>query len=147
MLSTSIASERVGGDARLREIDGDHFDIEIFDPIVKRLMNDANYPWLVLVPRRAGASEIIDLAEADRAQLMTEIVRTGHALKTVTQCDKLNIAAIGNMVPQLHVHIVARRLGDAAWPRPVWGAVPPLAYEHTAFAAFVAAVRREMRVG
>ena len=92
-------------------------------------MNDANYPWLLLVPRRAGAVEIIDLDEVEQAQLMTEIARVARALKDVTGCDKLNIAAIGNVVPQLHVHVVARRKGDAAWPKPVWGAVPPRPYD------------------
>ena len=82
-------------------------------------MNDANYPWLVLVPRRAGVVEIIDLDEADRGRLMAEIAQVSAALKRLTTCDKLNVAAIGNIVPQLHVHVVARRTGDAAWPKPV----------------------------
>ena len=112
-----------------------------------RLMNDANYPWLVLVPRRAGASEIIDLDEASRVRLMAEIADAGRVLKTLTPCDKLNIAAIGNMVPQLHVHVVARRQDDAAWPRPVWGAVPPLPYQPAALAALIGAIRGELRIG
>ena len=88
------------------------------------LMNDANYPWLILVPRRPALVEIIDLAENEQAQLMAEIARASHALKAVTACDKLNVAAIGNVVAQLHVHIVARRQSDAAWPKPVWGHAP-----------------------
>jgi diadenosine tetraphosphate (Ap4A) HIT family hydrolase len=68
-------------------------------------------------------------------------------LKDVTACDKLNIAAIGNLVPQLHVHIVARRRNDAAWPRPVWGAVPPRAYEPAALAEFIQSIRREVAFG
>ena len=91
------------------------------------LVKDANYPWMMLVPRRPDIVEIIDLDEVAQAQLMTEITRTARAIKTVTQCDKLNIAALGNAVPQLHVHVVARRHGDPAWPRPVWGTVPPVA--------------------
>ncbi|HUI95550.1 MAG TPA: HIT family protein [Xanthobacteraceae bacterium] len=90
--------------------------------------DDANFPWLVLVPRRAGAMEIIDLDETQRAQLMAEIAQVSAVLKQVTACDKLNVAAIGNVVPQLHVHVVARQKGDAAWPKPVWGAVPPTSY-------------------
>ena len=82
------------------------------------LMNDANYPWLILVPRRPGLSEIIDLGP-EETQLMTEISQVARALKAVTACDKLNVAALGNLVPQLHVHIIARRTSDAAWPRPV----------------------------
>jgi len=104
--------------------------------------NDANYPWLVLVPRRPGASEIIDLEEADRARLMIEITMASRSLKAVTSCDKLNVAAIGNMVPQLHVHVIARRRGDPAWPKPVWGAVPPRDHEPTALANFIADLRR-----
>src|ERR1700759_3404823 len=89
---------------------------------------DANYPWLLLVPRRAAVSEIIDLDEADQMTLSVEIARASQALKSLTACDKLNVAAIGNVVPQLHIHIIARKRSDAAWPKPVWNAVPPRAY-------------------
>jgi diadenosine tetraphosphate (Ap4A) HIT family hydrolase len=106
-----------------------------------RATRDANYPWLILVPRRSGATEITDLAAADRAQLMIEIDRAARALRAVVPCDKLNVAALGNMVPQLHVHIIARRVSDAAWPRPVWGAVAARAYDPSALSAFVAALR------
>lgn len=85
---------------------------------------DAGYPWLILVPRRAGVSEIIDLDAADRAVLMTEIAAVSGALKALTGCDKLNVANIGNIVAQLHVHVVARWQGDAAWPKAMWGAAP-----------------------
>jgi diadenosine tetraphosphate (Ap4A) HIT family hydrolase len=112
-----------------------------------RVMRDANYPWLLLVPRRTGASEIIDLDLADRVQLMTEIGDASRVLKLVTQCDKLNVAAIGNVVPQLHVHIVARRDDDAAWPRPVWGVAPPRAYEPAALNALIDTVRHELSLG
>src|SRR4029077_2940595 len=78
-------------------------------------MNDANFPWLILVPRRAGVSEIIDLG-AEQSVLMDEISLVSRALKDATRCDKLNVAAIGNVVPQLHVHVVARCKDDAAWP-------------------------------
>ena len=108
------------------------------------LSRDANYPWLLLVPRRTGASEIIDLDEAAQAQLMTEIDTVSRALKAVTACDKLNVAAIGNMVPQLHIHIVARRRDDAAWPKPVWGAVPSRPYDLAERECFIAALRRKM---
>jgi len=93
------------------------------------LMNDANYPWLLLVPRRPGLVELIDLDEPDRVRLIAEIWQVGHGLKAVAPCDKLNIAAIGNLVPQLHIHIVARRRTDVAWPKPVWGLLPPRAYD------------------
>ena len=103
-------------------------------------MNDANFPWLILVPRRAGVSEIIDLG-ADQTLLMDEIARVCRALKDETRCDKLNVAAIGNVVPQLHVHIVARFKDDAVWPRPVWGALPRRDYEPAALERFAAAIR------
>jgi diadenosine tetraphosphate (Ap4A) HIT family hydrolase len=92
------------------------------------LMNDANYPWLILVPRREGAVEIIDLAEDDRTRLMTEIADVSRALRDHTRCDKLNVAALGNAVPQLHVHVIARFRDDAAGPNPVWGRAPAKAY-------------------
>lgn len=109
--------------------------------------NDANYPWLLLVPRRTGVTEIIDLIEADRVQLMAEIAKVGQALKAVTACDKLNVAAIGNVVAQLHVHVVVRRRSDPAWPRPIWGAVSPLPYEPAALATFIASLKREIGIG
>lgn len=108
------------------------------------LMNDANYPWLLLVPRRAGASEIVDLDDADQRQLMSEIAAVSRALKALTGCDKLNVAALGNAVPQLHVHIIARRRDDPAWPRPVWGVRPALARDAGAAEQLAAALRRRI---
>ena len=100
------------------------------------VINDANYPWLLLVPRRIGVSEMLDLDEVEQAQLWTEIARTGRALKTVTECDKLNIAALGNVVPQLHVHVIARSKNDAAWPHPVWGKLKPRPYDRATLDRF-----------
>jgi diadenosine tetraphosphate (Ap4A) HIT family hydrolase len=111
------------------------------------LSKDANYPWLILVPRRAGAVEIIDLDSGDRASLMTEIGRICEALRDITGCDKLNVAALGNQVPQLHAHIIARRKGDAAWPRPVWGAAPALEYDAAELEALVGEIRRGAGLG
>jgi diadenosine tetraphosphate (Ap4A) HIT family hydrolase len=108
------------------------------------LMNDANYPWLILVPRREEVIEFIELAEDERTQLMQEIAKVSEALKALTECEKLNVAAIGNVVPQLHVHIVARRHSDRAWPKPVWGAVPPIAYEPRMRDGFVGALRGKL---
>ena len=110
------------------------------------IINDANYPWLLLVPRRAGAVEIIDLDEVEQAQLMTEIALACRALKEVTECDKLNIAALGNAVPQLHVHVIARRKTDEAWPKPVWGAVPPLAHDAKELDRFMDAMKNKLWV-
>jgi diadenosine tetraphosphate (Ap4A) HIT family hydrolase len=86
------------------------------------LMNDARYDWLILVPRRAGLVELTDLAQKERAALMEEIATASDALRAAPDVAKINVGALGNIVRQLHVHVVARRLGDAAWPGPVWGA-------------------------
>src|SRR5437016_5512458 len=123
--------------------------IDIGDlPLCKVLViKDAHYPWLLLVPRREGAVEIIDLDEVAQAQLMTEISRVSRALKEVTKCDKLNVAALGNLVPQLHVHVIARRTSDAAWPRPVRGVMPPLAHDAEEVQNFINALRRKIWLG
>jgi diadenosine tetraphosphate (Ap4A) HIT family hydrolase len=119
--------------------------VPVCDLTLSRLvaMNDANFPWLILVPRRAGVCEIIDLG-AEQSVVMDEISQVSHVLKDETRCDKLNVAAIGNMVPQLHIHIVARRKHDAVWPKPVWGAVPARAYEAQAMQRFVSAIRERL---
>ncbi|MBA2237578.1 MAG: HIT domain-containing protein [Lysobacter sp.] len=92
------------------------------------LMDDANHPWLILVPRVAGAIEWIDLDEAQQAQLTREIDMVSRALQAAFKPHKLNIAALGNMVSQLHVHVIARFEHDIAWPRPVWGMATALPY-------------------
>ena len=97
------------------------------------LMNDARYPWLILVPRRAGVSELHELDEAGGQTLMAEIVRAGKGLKAATGAYKINTAALGNMVAQLHIHVIARHVGDETWPSPVWGR--GLAAPYTAQAA------------
>ena len=102
------------------------------------LMEDARYFWLVLVPRRDGVTEITDLSAEDRALLMEETARAGEIIKGGA---KLNIGALGNLVPQLHLHVVARHSGDPAWPGPVWGHSPAVAYDDAARAARVALVR------
>jgi diadenosine tetraphosphate (Ap4A) HIT family hydrolase len=107
-----------------------------------RLINDSRFPWLLLVPRRAGATEIIDLAKPDRAALFEEINAVSAALRTATGCDKLNVAALGNQVRQLHVHVVARFEGDAAWPGPVWGSGAAVAYEAGAAERLIATIRK-----
>ncbi len=89
-----------------------------------RLIDDARYDWLVLVPRVAGAVEWIDLAPAQQHALIDEVARVGMALRAASRCEKLNIGALGNSVRQLHVHVLARNTGDPAWPGPVWGASP-----------------------
>ena len=91
------------------------------------LMNDKRFPWLIMVPERPGAREIHRLDAADRAALIEEVSRAAAALEKLTGAEKMNVAALGNQVPQLHVHVIARFAADAAWPGPVWtkpGAVP-----------------------
>jgi diadenosine tetraphosphate (Ap4A) HIT family hydrolase len=92
------------------------------------LMNDATYPWLILVPQRASVSEVHELAPADRGVLIEEVAAASERLASATGAHKINIGALGNVVPQLHVHVIARFRHDPAWPRPVWGAVPRTPY-------------------
>lgn len=101
------------------------------------LMNDAQYPWCILVPRRADAREIHELADADQQQLLRESVQLGRALMQAFGGRKLNVAALGNMVPQLHVHHIVRFEHDPAWPAPVWGKLPPQAYDEAQRRTFV----------
>ena len=88
------------------------------------LSKDANYPWFILVPRRAGVSEVFDLSQEDQAQLFKETTDLAQALKGEFKADKMNVATLGNVVSQLHMHVIVRRHGDVAWPAPVWGRVP-----------------------
>jgi diadenosine tetraphosphate (Ap4A) HIT family hydrolase len=93
-----------------------------------RLMDDANYPWLILVPRVAAAREMIDLDQAQRHRLTDEIDLAARLLREAFRPHKLNVAALGNLVPQLHVHVIAREETDPAWPAPVWGRVAARPY-------------------
>ena len=96
------------------------------------LMNDANYPWFILVPRRAEVREIFQLENQDQQQLLKESSLLSKALNQLFQADKLNIAALGNMVPQLHIHHIVRYQTDQAWPNPVWGLFPAQPYTERA---------------
>jgi diadenosine tetraphosphate (Ap4A) HIT family hydrolase len=92
------------------------------------LLNDANYPWFILLPNREGITEIHHLSASDQQQLLKESVYFSRCLEQVFQPDKLNIAALGNVVPQLHIHHIARFKTDACWPAPVWGSARPIPY-------------------
>jgi diadenosine tetraphosphate (Ap4A) HIT family hydrolase len=109
------------------------------------LMNDKRFPWIVLVPRRPNIAELFELDEAARITLTNEIVRVSQRLKAWAKlrgpCDKINVGMIGNIVPQLHVHIVARSKGDAAWPAPVWGKGEALPYGAAELERTVTALR------
>ena len=116
-------------------------------PLSRVLVNDdANYPWLILVPRRPNLVEVIDLDEGAQAQLMREITRVARALREITTSHKLNIAALGNVVPQLHVHVIARFQHDAAWPNPVWNVAPRRAYAQQELKAFTGQLREQLRL-
>lgn len=97
-----------------------------------RVQNDANYPWFILIPRRPGMVEIIDLTQEDQDQLWRESAYLSVFLKSSFKAKKLNLAALGNMVPQLHLHHIVRYENDSAWPAPVWGKVPARAYTEAA---------------
>ncbi|MBV6825247.1 HIT domain-containing protein [Pseudomonas sp. PD9R] len=106
------------------------------------LSNDSNYPWFILVPRRDDISEIFQLDVADQLQLWTETNALAELLKDLLGADKMNIAALGNVVSQLHMHVIVRKREDAAWPAPVWGRHPATPYS----AEQVAAIRERLRL-
>jgi diadenosine tetraphosphate (Ap4A) HIT family hydrolase len=106
-----------------------------------RLMNDARFPWLVLVPRLHDAVEWTDLDGDRQAELLSEINRAAALLRAIETCDKLNIGALGNIVRQLHVHVVARRIDDVAWPGPVWGSGIAVPYEESTRISLTEAMR------
>ena len=108
------------------------------------LMLDANYPWFILVPDRENITEIHQLDEADQQQLMRESVLVSRVLEKAFSPDKLNIAALGNMVPHCHIHHIVRYRTDVAWPAPVWGRVPVKEYQEDALAAVVETVKQAL---
>lgn len=116
-----------------------------------RIQADARWPWLVLIPRIDGAREFEDLSNPDRALLMEEVVLAGTAVRAAglalgRPVEKLNIGQLGNLTPQLHVHVVGRRTDDMAWPGPVWGAGVAEAFEPAALSTVAAAVREALRL-
>lgn len=106
------------------------------------LSNDSNYPWFILVPRRADISELFQLDGADQQQLWRETTALAELLKDSFDADKLNVATLGNVVSQLHMHVIVRRRDDAAWPAPVWGKHPAQPYT----AEQVATIRERLRL-
>ena len=128
-------------DARLRADTRHVASLALSDVL---LMNDARFPWLVLVPRRAGLVEISDLPAAEQATLWQEANRAAQALRAAAPFDKLNLGALGNIVRQLHVHVVGRREGDAAWPGPVWGSGRALPYDEDAIRPLMLRLQGEL---
>lgn len=109
-----------------------------------RLSKDARWPWLILVPRRAGITEIFELTPLDQVLLTFEIELVANALKKVTGATKINVGALGNIVRQLHVHVIARFEGDANWPGPVWGFGKAEAYDDSKRDEFIATLREAL---
>ena len=108
------------------------------------LMRDRRFPWLILVPERDGVREIVELAPADGGGLNEEVALASEVLRRLVQPDKLNVGALGNVVPQLHVHVVARFTADPAWPGPVWGSGAAEAYEQAELDDLVATLKVQL---
>lgn len=108
------------------------------------LMNDTAYPWLILVPMQNGVVELADLTVQDQQTLMAEMVQVSEVLKELTGAYKMNVAALGNVVSQLHVHVIARFEDDAAWPAPVWGKTKAIPYGAQAQAKFVEVLQQKL---
>ena len=114
-------------------------------PLCRLLLSkDANYPWFILVPRRAAISEAFELDDEAQQQLWEETTMLAKLLDKLFDADKMNIATLGNVVSQLHMHVIVRRQGDAAWPAPVWGSQPAVAYTPEALAQVRRGVEREL---
>lgn len=133
---------RVTGDFALHpRLAADSFVLGDFPLCRLLLMNDVHYPWFILVPRRPGAREIYQLEDRDQQQLLRESAQLSRAIMDAYAGEKLNVAALGNVVPQLHLHHIVRYARDAAWPAPVWGRHPVQAYDEAARRARIDALR------
>lgn len=125
-------------DARLQQ---DTLPIGDFSLCRLLLSNDANYPWFILVPRRADISELFQLDTGDQQQMWRETTFLAEVLKDSFDADKMNVATLGNVVSQLHMHVIVRRHEDAAWPAPVWGRQPAKPYTDEQLAAVIERLR------
>jgi len=124
------------------QLEQDCLVIGRFPLSVLLLLNDARYPWFILVPQQHGVSEIHQLSEPDQQQLIRESSLLAACIEKAFKADKINIAALGNVVPQLHIHHIVRYKSDAVWPAPVWGKLPALAYSEQDAASLCARMRR-----
>ena len=112
-------------------------------PLCRALLSkDSLYPWLILVPRRAGVREIFELTSADQQQLMRESNALSKAMAEFFNADKMNVAALGNMVPQLHIHHIVRYRTDSAWPKPVWGVAETQPYDQNTLNAMLESIKK-----
>ena len=128
-------------------LEADTHAVSTLDLCALRLMDDARWPWLILVPRRAAVEEVHDLSREDRARLVEEQSRVAAALQRLTGCRSINVAALGNVVAQLHVHVVARDPGDPNWPGPVWGHGARVPYAERAASELIGRVREAVAGG
>lgn len=125
----------------------DTHEVARFDLCRVLLMDDRQYPWLVLVPERPDLRDLHDLAETDREVALAEIMRASEAMQRLYSPDKMNVAALGNAVPQLHIHVIARFTTDPAWPKPVWGVHPMQPYDDGALDSVLADLRDALGEG
>lgn len=126
------------------QLEADSVHIAMLPLCELRLMTDANYPWLILVPQRENIREIHRLSVNDQQRLMREIALVAERFETLTGADKMNVAALGNMVPQLHIHVIVRFESDPAWPGPIWGVVDSKPYSEQALTDMVASLQQVM---
>jgi len=126
-------------------LDKDCLLVGQFDLSLLLISRDANYPWLILVPKRENITEIYQLNDIDRQQLLHESCVLSQVMTELFAPDKLNIAALGNVVPQLHIHHIARYQSDVAWPKPIWGVVPADNYDPDMLAARCENLRQSLK--
>jgi diadenosine tetraphosphate (Ap4A) HIT family hydrolase len=126
-------------------LDKDCLLVGQFDLCLLLISRDANYPWLILVPKREDISEVFQLNDADRQQLLHESCVLSEAMSELFAPDKLNIAALGNVVPQLHIHHIARYESDPAWPKPIWGVVAADEYDPDMLSARCENLRKRLK--
>ncbi len=126
------------------QLDADTAEVTRLELCRVQLMDDTTWPWLILVPQIAGLKDLHDLAPGDDAVAMAEIRQASRALQALHRPDKINVAALGNQVPQLHIHIIARHVGDPAWPGPVWGAAARQPYDRDARDAALVSMRQAL---
>ena len=108
------------------------------------LMNDKNYPWCILVPMREGKKDLYELTDAEQILFTKESSHLSAVMMKLFKGKKMNVAALGNMVPQLHIHHIVRNEGDPCWPKPVWGQVPPVFYSDDEAQAVIARIKTGM---
>ncbi len=125
----------------------DTFEVAEFSLCRCLLMNDSRYPWLILVPRIDGLRELHDVPKLERGTLFDEIELASQTLQAITSAHKLNVAALGNQVPQLHIHVIARQQHDPAWPGPVWGEGSAVAYDESALQTLMANLKQKFAAG